>query len=338
MRRVFISHDSRDAELAVAFANLLINASGGVLNPFSSSDRTATGGIPFGADWYAALTSALDEASDVVALLTERSLHRPWILYEAGFAKGKLGKTVLGVALGVRLEQAVAGPFAQFQNSGDDEGSLIRLVQQLVSRHADAAPREDTVRYHVREFLATVNQPRQPTEPVPVFLQEFPRDSYRHHLVNATNVWLVGVSLRSVLRAHHGRLEQRLNHPDRKLRVLVARPHVSVIKTAVLRTSRDADAGVRRKCAEIEETLKEMRKLRGRAPGQVEIRTTDYPLAYGLHAMDPGEASGVLYLKLYPYRMDEEQKPKLVLRARNDRGPFEQELQVLWEESTPDAV
>ena len=100
---VFVSHDSRDADLAEAFANLLSDVSGGTLKSFRSSDKKGGSGIEFGAEWYTAIMSQLDEATDVVALLTAQSIDRPWILYEAGVAKGKLETTVFGIALGVPL-------------------------------------------------------------------------------------------------------------------------------------------------------------------------------------------------------------------------------------------
>lgn len=71
---VFISHDSRDAELAEAFSKLLKSVSAGMLKSFRSSDKKGTEGIQFGDDWYKRLMSKLDSASDVVCLLTERSL------------------------------------------------------------------------------------------------------------------------------------------------------------------------------------------------------------------------------------------------------------------------
>ena len=50
---VFISHDSRDADLAEAFAMLLTDASGGILKSFRSSDKSGdVAGIEFGAEWY----------------------------------------------------------------------------------------------------------------------------------------------------------------------------------------------------------------------------------------------------------------------------------------------
>lgn len=45
---VFISHDSRDADLAEAFGNLLTDASGGILKSFRSSDRKGSTGIEYG--------------------------------------------------------------------------------------------------------------------------------------------------------------------------------------------------------------------------------------------------------------------------------------------------
>ena len=45
---VFISHDSRDAELAEAFSRLLKSVSAGMLKSFRSSDRLGTEGIQYG--------------------------------------------------------------------------------------------------------------------------------------------------------------------------------------------------------------------------------------------------------------------------------------------------
>jgi hypothetical protein len=151
---VFISHDSRDADLAEAFANLLSDVSAGTLKSFRSSDKKGSSGIEFGTEWYKAIMSQLGDATDVVALLTHHSTERPWILYEAGVAKGKLDTNVLGVALGVPLEKVSTGPFGQFQNCDDDEDSLTKLVIQLLQRNPDASPREEAVRRQVCVFLA----------------------------------------------------------------------------------------------------------------------------------------------------------------------------------------
>ena len=169
---VFVSHDSRDADIAEAFANLLSDVSAGTLKSFRSSDKKGNTGIEFGAEWYTSIMSQLGDATDVVALLTARSIDRPWILYEAGVAKGKLETTVLGLALGVPLDKVSTGPFGQFQNCGDDEDSLTKLVMQLLERNPDAAPREEAVRMQVRLFIAALSKilaakPKKPTSDAP---------------------------------------------------------------------------------------------------------------------------------------------------------------------------
>lgn len=151
---IFISHDHRDSELAEAFEHLIFDSSAGVVKCFRSSDKSGTSGIEYGSIWYDAVMEKLENASSVVALLTTSSLDRPWILYEVGVARGKLDATAFGLVLGVPLEVASHGPFAQFHNSESDEDSLVKLVFQLVTPHA--TPRDQVVRGFVRTFKANV--------------------------------------------------------------------------------------------------------------------------------------------------------------------------------------
>ncbi|VWD31327.1 toll/interleukin-1 receptor domain-containing protein [Burkholderia contaminans] len=154
---VFISHDTRDADLAEAFSNLLKSVSAGVLKSFRTSDRRSNQGIEYGIEWYPEIIKNIQSASDVVCLLTERSVNRPWILFEAGMAKGKLDTPILGVALGIELKTASTGPFAQFQNCADDEESLTKLVFQLVNRIPGSEPDRDTIRFQVGKFKSSID-------------------------------------------------------------------------------------------------------------------------------------------------------------------------------------
>lgn len=149
---VFISHDGRDAELAEAFSKLLKSVSAGMIKTFRSSDKKGTEGIDFGEEWYKRLMTQLQSTSDVVCLFTERSLDRPWILFEAGVAKGKLNTPVLGVALGVPLNRVTTGPFYQFMNMDDSEGDLTKLVNQLARRVPNLELDADVVKSQVSAF------------------------------------------------------------------------------------------------------------------------------------------------------------------------------------------
>lgn len=150
---IFISHDSRDWEIAEAFSELLKNVSLGMLKTFRSSDKKGTEGIEFGDEWFQRVMNRLGDASVVIALLTPRSLNRPWILYETGVAKGKTETKAIGLALGVSATKAYTGPFSQFQNCGDDKESLIKLVKQLLEQHLpEASPSEKSISSEVEEF------------------------------------------------------------------------------------------------------------------------------------------------------------------------------------------
>jgi hypothetical protein len=152
---VFISHDARDAELAEAFSKLLKSVSAGMIKTFRSSDKKGTEGIDFGEEWYKRLMTQLQSTSDMVCLFTERSLDRPWILFEAGVAKGKMNTPVVAMALGVPLSRVSAGPFYQFMNMDDSEGDLTKLVNQLAQRVPKLELDSDVVKSQVAIFKAT---------------------------------------------------------------------------------------------------------------------------------------------------------------------------------------
>ncbi len=126
-----------------------------MIKTFRSSDKKGTEGIDFGDEWYRRLMEKLQSTSDVVCLFTERSLERPWILFEAGVAKGKLNTLVVGVALGVPLSRVSEGPFYQFQNMDDSEADLTKLVHQLARRIPGLELDNDVVRVQVEAFKTT---------------------------------------------------------------------------------------------------------------------------------------------------------------------------------------
>ena len=123
-----------------------------MIKTFRSSDKKGTEGIDFGEEWYNRLMLHLQSTSDVVCLFTERSLDRPWILFEAGVAKGKLNTPVVGVALGVPLSRVSAGPFYQFMNMDDSESDLTKLVNQLARRIPNLELDNDVVKSQVGAF------------------------------------------------------------------------------------------------------------------------------------------------------------------------------------------
>jgi hypothetical protein len=171
---VFISHDSRDAELAGAFAKLLNSVSAGMIKTFHSSDKSPGGGIEYGDEWYKRLMERLSVTTDVVCLFTARSLDRPWILFEAGVAKGKLDTPVVGLALGVPLNRVSSGPFYQFQNMPASDADLKKLLAQLAQRVDGLALDDDVVTAQIEVFLSAVDKFGEATDEG---TEEYPQDA-----------------------------------------------------------------------------------------------------------------------------------------------------------------
>ncbi len=163
---LFISHDTRDAEIAKAFGELIHRSSSGVIQTFRSSDTEGVSGIPYGDEWYRHITERLDQASNIVALLTPQSNERPWILYECGYGKGRKDITVFGLAFGVSRSK-IAGPFKELQNSDDSKTSLVKLVKELLKRNTDLEAIDDLIQQHVDEFKEKIDRlvPRYDIDP-----------------------------------------------------------------------------------------------------------------------------------------------------------------------------
>ena len=223
---VFISHDGRDAELAEAFSKLLKSVSAGMLKSFRSSDKKGTEGIEFGDEWFKSLMTKINSASDVVCLLTERSLDRPWILYEAGVAKGKLDTPVHGVALGVALNKVSTGPFYQFQNSDDSEESLTKLVLQLCKRVPNLEPDKDVVTTQVNVFKKKVEEVLKKLNN--------PKKEEQKEQTDASAVAKVLEEMKLLVRDLPGRIENRIiENPERMKSKRLRRFHPMMIEEMV---------------------------------------------------------------------------------------------------------
>ena len=286
---IFISHDSRDAELAEAFSKLLRSVSAGMLKSFRSSDKKGIEGIEYGDEWYKRLMLNLESASDVVCLFTERSLERPWILYEAGVAKGKLDTSVLGIALGVPLRNVSTGPFYQFQNCDDSEDSLIGLVMQLTRRIPSLEPDEDVVRAQVQTFKSNVDEILSNlAEPGIEAADEPPSDSSTAKLLEELKVMFrdmpsrfedrladnLGVIRRRKTQRFHPRMFEEFIHMcgsgARSIGILVfaslIRDDAPWLYEIALEAYRSLTSGTQKTVEQIRRSLKNLRDLPMRSP------------------------------------------------------------------------
>lgn len=155
---VFLSHDSRDHEIAESFSKLLKAVSTGILKCYFTSDKKGANGIPYGEEWHRIIHDQIQNSSHVVCLLTEKSICKPWVLYEAGIAKGEK-IPVTGLLIGVTSQNANVGPFSHFQNCTHDEDSLIKLVFQLLRQSIPGCePESSHVKSQVRKHKKDISK------------------------------------------------------------------------------------------------------------------------------------------------------------------------------------
>ena len=152
---VFISHIHEDRAIANAFSILVRDVTAGTVPTFASSSTAPEEGIKYGDEWFQWIREKVESADHVVALLTPRSVEKPWILFEAGLGKAQPDSSMFGVAVGMSVAAASVGPFGVFQNSSAERASLIKLCGQLIAP-SKLKPRAEIVEMMVDQFILAV--------------------------------------------------------------------------------------------------------------------------------------------------------------------------------------
>lgn len=80
-RLVFISHITEEKEVALAFKDLIESSFLGMIEVFVSSDEDS---IRMGQKWLDQISTALKTCAIEIVLCSPKSIHRPWINFEAG--------------------------------------------------------------------------------------------------------------------------------------------------------------------------------------------------------------------------------------------------------------
>jgi hypothetical protein len=105
---LFISHVHEDAEVAKALLDFLKESK---LEAFLSSDNWQ---IHAGEKWFERITAELNAAKLVILLLSDQSVKRPWINFEAGWAWAT-HKTIIPLCIGGLNKGAMPRPYSDLQ-------------------------------------------------------------------------------------------------------------------------------------------------------------------------------------------------------------------------------
>ena len=164
-----------------------------------------------------------------------------------------------------------------------------------------------------------------------VFLQDFPSE-WTQQIENSSELWIIGINLARTITSYFGLFEKKIKRGN-KINVLLVDPNGMAVKQTAMR--RPESGYIDQNLAFISASLKGLCELKKIAPNNIEIKTIDYPLSFGVFAVDPYTATGTLYLAYYPYKTNTPggTVPKIVLQSKDGHwfGHFRMEIQNLWD-------
>ena len=151
---------------------------------------------------------------------------------------------------------------------------------------------------------------------------------------HADELWLVGISLVSTVKTNYGLLESKLKQ-GHSVKVMVVHPEGVGLEVAVSRNYGRKD--IEQKRNDINRTLADLCELQELGTGQLEVHTTQHPLAYGAVVIDSESAvNGKIYVENYGYRVRSDSFPTFTLRPAHGEWYefYKQELALLWKDAT----
>jgi hypothetical protein len=108
MSKIFISHVHEEGAVSMALTEYLRACQ---LASFLSSDSWQ---IMAGERWFDRIVKELDDAATVILMLTPKSVNRPWISFEAGWAWAKATPTI-PVCFGGLDKGSLPRPYSDIQ-------------------------------------------------------------------------------------------------------------------------------------------------------------------------------------------------------------------------------
>lgn len=134
MFKVFISHTHSDKPLADAFRNFLEETFAEYIRIYYSSAKDVEAGIQPGAEWLQWIHQNLTECNLCLVLLSQRSLLKPWLIWESGAVLGMNLTTsssirIIPILFGINANQ-IPSPLKAYRlqvMKGDSEEELNKL-------------------------------------------------------------------------------------------------------------------------------------------------------------------------------------------------------------------
>jgi len=146
--RVFISHTTGEASLALELKNFLEQTFPGALTVFASTDVQD---LTPGQQWLKRIEAALRETEVLLVLCSPFSLTRPWINFEVGFGWSR-GLDILPICHSGQQKDELPHPFSDLQALQLEDSDFCHSIVEVFCKHLNAPeePEIDLVRAHKR--------------------------------------------------------------------------------------------------------------------------------------------------------------------------------------------
>lgn len=127
---IFLSHSSKDKEMATALRALILSKTKNMLNVFCSSDGES---IPFGRNWVHTIEKGLSQSISLFVLLTPRSVYSTWVHFEAGIAYNRGIKVIPMCIDGISLSE-MTGPLTLIQGFDIKNHEGLNNIISVINR------------------------------------------------------------------------------------------------------------------------------------------------------------------------------------------------------------
>jgi hypothetical protein len=166
-----------------------------------------------------------------------------------------------------------------------------------------------------------------------MFLGDYPT-SQKVDILNGKELWVIGINLGRTVETYSPDFETKLINGG-KIKILVLDPDGVANKLVSSKFYYPADEKQHRD--RILGTLSTLRHLTKVKSDGLEVRTLDYPFAFGVFAINLNSADGVIYLEQYGFKMKRDDIPKLVLHSKDGRWyeHYKEQVFALWNNATP---
>ena len=145
-QEIFISLTHQDTAIAEALEGAIKTMLGEVVKVRYSTSKDREGGPRHGDDWFRWIVERVKDCDFAIILITPSSLHKPWILWEAGAVYGAATAAGNGGARKVRplifkmSNEEVPSPIRESQSQfrhGDDPVDVASVFEDILNQYQD---------------------------------------------------------------------------------------------------------------------------------------------------------------------------------------------------------